>query len=597
MRFGSSVWSCLLRLCLLPREPQMSTLAAAVGEDAQSMPPEPLGSHAPCATVIMGSTGNGSTTTGRRSRRRLDASLSQDRGAEPRNGSMPRNYNSEGGVGAPRHHGVGDGWFHAPSALPATQRQQLAGWPLATTSGALQPRRNRGPASLRSTSSALDASRVGDSDAAASLLSEADCTASWDRSTNVRAKHPQQPLTEAQTTLSAAVSAVDSGTGETLLHLAAKAGSADLVAALLHSGADGSVVDALGRTPLDCAVHALEGTDSSGDGFEACISLLRPRGISPTAQSKASGLHYSSMPRQPGVGDTAHNLSATDRRMLVDAFTALSLRDKCAVSIALGATPSAMPPASTVGGVLSATVAALPPTAPIVSYVPSVSQPHAGASSSAPRAVRDQTMPARHKREGHASLTPDHKATKINPALRLGDEFVLATPHLHASVPQGASHGHRLDDDARSETKRKRVHSDDESLPLDDGSAAPSALPGAAGGGINVLSSETQSVAHALALMSAEEVLVSRPARAHSRNHSHSPTPMLLCRTARRRLCASRQTCARGSFGATSGSCATPRGPCRQPYAARSRGGAWSGQTLAGAPRVIPCSPLLRRRH
>ena len=279
--------------------------------------------------------------------------------------------------------------------------------------------------------------------------------------------------------------AKDADTGETLLHLAAQVGSATLVASLLHGGADASAVDVLGRTPIDVAMAAQDrvvGTPSASR-YETTLALLRARNASAHPHSVA-GTHG---------GVAMHGLSVADRRMLVDAFTALNLRDKCAVSLALGTAPAA---SANLG---SPAVPSSPP--PVAKLLP----PRLG-QGSAP--------------SGGSSVGSRASSRRL---LKLSDASAASATRAD-DPPQALLSGMRLETPpptlAPSESKRKRSVCDDAArdLPLSSVAIPISAGPGLGHdgtgsavrptNGINVPTSETRSVAHALALMSAEEVLV-----------------------------------------------------------------------------------------
>lgn len=157
------------------------------------------------------------------------------------------------------------------------------------------------------------------------------------------------------------VSVADSATGQSLLHLAAAAGSDTLVAALLAAGADVNVKDANGLTPItvamasgnqrlvsmmqDCAASSVAQKQHPVSTATASISMpiSAPPPLAPAEQSSSPRL---AVPGGAGAvlpdPNTARrsvvpplSLSAADRHALVESFASLSLREKCAVAVAL----------------------------------------------------------------------------------------------------------------------------------------------------------------------------------------------------------------------------------------------------------------------
>lgn len=419
--------------------------------------------------------------------------------------------------------------------------------------------RRRGGTSHRSTSSAVAASVIGGGDSF-SVASDANRSA-----TRARLAQQESRIGDSASTNSPVTAATDADTGETLLHLAAQAGSATLVSALLRAGADSAAVDALGRTPLDLAAAALERTAGSPASarYDATVRALAHGG------SLHVRLQNNAMDTTGTLAiDAAPSLSAADRRMLVDAFTALSLRDKCAVSLALGTAPPSAPPttlapATTLGA--GATALATPSSPP---------QRDRGGVASGGGYIASGS--ASHSRGHHRSLS------------ETGSTDDPQSLHAHAQA-QAMLRSLRLDapTPAADTSKRKRV----EDALAEPAQSELEPMPPGPRAAINVPTSETQSVAHALALMSAEEVLV-RAACQEAPAAGLPLSPTRCCRTARPRHSASRRTSARGSSGATSGSSGRRRGPSRRRSGARWRGG---GAGLA-ASLAKAATPLLWER-
>lgn len=163
----------------------------------------------------------------------------------------------------------------------------------------------------------------------------------------------------------------DPSSGTTLLHMAAAAGNAYWVHTLLTLGADPGLTDRMGRTPLACAqgaaVQAMlaaqppQTANSRGEGRRRASASAQTdgEGIAASSGGSASALgtpaparsrassaasshtpHHGSTPRPGAVpplpeGGLGGAMSPTDRAVLLDAFSALSLKDRCAVAVAL----------------------------------------------------------------------------------------------------------------------------------------------------------------------------------------------------------------------------------------------------------------------
>jgi hypothetical protein len=323
---------------------------------------------------------------------------------------------------------------------------------------------------------------------------------------------PEQQLPVAQAAASLAVLESDPESGATLLHLAAEAGSAHLVATLLQAGADASARDAAGLNPRDLAVAALARVGSTAGSrwaatlraFDLMASLSMEAGVLATPLPSPSRVGQSTLfDSVAGAGAIpASGLSLSDRRMLVDAFTALSLRDKCAVSLALGTASATGPPVPTGGNIAATSPAQQTAFGSQLHTLSRVGVPVADALSS----------PALHiaTRGGL-----DRSALQVV-AAEDSDALLLREPLV--DPPQQAIHSSQAHLLPGPDTKRKRDPSPDPSSAailsgdaVAPGPPLPHASPSAsavtdAGAPVNVLTSETQSVAHALALMSDEEV-------------------------------------------------------------------------------------------
>jgi hypothetical protein len=145
------------------------------------------------------------------------------------------------------------------------------------------------------------------------------------------------------------VTASDPTTGQTLLHAAVAIGSAALVAALLAAGADPRS-SASGVTPLSLARSA----------GHADISALLERAAPAHRVGEQDGdadlIEGGSLssPPSPFV-----HMTPTDRGALLDAFSSLSLRDRCAVAVALGRDDQAAPQPYSASSQPSASAAAV----------------------------------------------------------------------------------------------------------------------------------------------------------------------------------------------------------------------------------------------